>query len=73
MPKTRIDFWQEKLQRNVERDASNKSKLIDAGWSVITIWECETEKPAALEQLIYDVKAIAPSKRPSTLIPNRDR
>ncbi|HEX8418634.1 MAG TPA: DNA mismatch endonuclease Vsr [Sphingomonas sp.] len=47
-PKTRLDFWQEKFDRNVERDARNESALVDAGWRVLIVWECETKNVARL-------------------------
>ena len=39
-PATRKDFWQLKLDKNVERDESQIAKLLCAGWRVLTIWEC---------------------------------
>ena len=47
-PKTRVDFWQEKFDRNVERDARNEQALLDAGWRVLVVWECETKDVARL-------------------------
>lgn len=44
IPKTRTEFWLNKLGRNAEKDRENEKKLKDAGWQVITIWECELEK-----------------------------
>lgn len=44
MPKTRTDFWKEKLGRNVENDKKNTKALQNMGWQVITLWECELEK-----------------------------
>ena len=44
MPKTRTDFWKEKLGRNVENDKKNIQTLQSMGWKVITLWECELEK-----------------------------
>ena len=44
MPKTRTDFWKEKLGRNVANDRKNVHLLEEAGWRVITLWECELEK-----------------------------
>lgn len=44
MPKTRIDFWREKFDRNIERDRENERALIDAGWRVLRVWECETRQ-----------------------------
>lgn len=39
-PKTREDFWREKIGRNVARDAANLSALSAAGWRTATIREC---------------------------------
>lgn len=39
-PKTRPEFWREKIGRNVERDAETVSALLDDGWRVATVWEC---------------------------------
>ncbi|MCJ2029511.1 very short patch repair endonuclease [Methylobacterium sp. J-043] len=44
-PKTKADFWQAKFERNVSRDAASEAALIADGWSVLTIWECETRQP----------------------------
>lgn len=41
-PKTRLDYWLPKLQRNVARDQDIRAKLEAAGWSTLVIWECET-------------------------------
>ena len=65
MPKSRLEFWEPKLRRNVERDQTNKALLIQAGWLVLTIWECETEKPDLLEQLTHRILAVNPDGRRS--------
>lgn len=44
MPKTRVEFWQEKFDRNVENDKLHKDQLEALGWDVIIIWECEIEE-----------------------------
>lgn len=41
LPKTNIDFWTEKINSNKNRDLKVTSDLNDAGWRVITIWQCE--------------------------------
>jgi DNA mismatch endonuclease (patch repair protein) len=40
LPGTRRDFWDTKLRENRERDARNATALADAGWRVVTVWEC---------------------------------
>lgn len=57
-PRSREAFWREKLERNVERDAANKASLLEAGWRVLTIWECAVKSRARLseEQLVSRVR-----------------
>ena len=50
LPKTRPDFWAEKLNGNVVRDARNAKDLKALGWRVLTVWECETEDESALSR-----------------------
>lgn len=44
MPKTRTEFWANKIARNQERDLVNIQRLESIGWSAITVWECELGK-----------------------------
>ncbi|AFD28107.1 DNA mismatch endonuclease vsr (plasmid) [Deinococcus gobiensis I-0] len=39
-PKSRQEFWVAKLTRNVERDQEASKQLLEAGWRVLTVWEC---------------------------------
>lgn len=41
MPKTRVGFWQRKLEGNVKRDAESKRQLRKDGWKVLVVWECQ--------------------------------
>jgi DNA mismatch endonuclease (patch repair protein) len=52
VPKSRIEYWRTKLTRNRQRDRETVKMLRAAGWSVLTIWECETTEPNALAQRI---------------------
>ncbi|WP_435590827.1 very short patch repair endonuclease [Nocardia sp. bgisy118] len=40
-------FWVQKIQSNQSRDRDTSSKLIDAGWTVIRVWEHEDPTDAA--------------------------
>ena len=51
VPKSNTEFWMNKISRNVERDADNTKKLIDMGWKVVTVWECELKKEKREETL----------------------
>ena len=39
-PKSREDFWREKISKNIARDHAQYQVLADSGWRVGTIWEC---------------------------------
>lgn len=41
-PKSRVDFWNAKFNRNIARDAENLEALTAEGWRTEVIWECET-------------------------------
>jgi len=43
-PKSRKDFWGKKFSDTVIRDAKKKKQLVEAGWKVIVVWECELKK-----------------------------
>lgn len=40
-PKSNTAYWNAKLDRNKARDAKNIRLLKAAGWSVLTLWECQ--------------------------------
>lgn len=42
-PKSRIEFWLPKLDKNVERDLHAQKTLLSLGWRVLVIWECDTK------------------------------
>lgn len=43
-PKTRVDFWQKKFERNAANDIKKVQRLTDLGWNVIFAWECDINK-----------------------------
>lgn len=57
-PKSNVDYWENKIKRNADRDKQNYADLINSGWKVIIIWECELKKKSAekrLEQLYNEI------------------
>jgi DNA mismatch endonuclease (patch repair protein) len=46
-PRTRREFWREKINGNRRRDRRNERGLAELGWRVITIWECEVRSGKA--------------------------
>ena len=54
IPKSRVDFWNNKFESNIKRDKKVKKKLKDEGWQVIRIWECETNENELLKSKIIN-------------------
>jgi DNA mismatch endonuclease (patch repair protein) len=48
-PATRIEFWNKKLDRNIERDRQTLESLQAHGWGVLIIWQCELRDMVNLE------------------------
>lgn len=64
IPRTNAKFWHDKIERNKMRDLENGIKLRNAGWFVITIWECElkkSEREATLNRLLATLRALDPA------------
>lgn len=40
-PKTRPEFWREKIEANIARDRRAVLQLLSAGWRIIELWECQ--------------------------------
>lgn len=58
-------YWTKKIEGNRLRDERNRQKLLDLGWQVEEIWECETRnarKLTALVKRIYNV-GVTPGRR----------
>jgi len=52
MPKSRVEFWSDKLNSNKSRDERTYAALIQAGWSVLVVWECEITNLIQLKERI---------------------
>lgn len=55
LPKSRLEFWQPKLDGNAARDIRNTLALEAAGWRVLIIWECETRDLAKLAAIAGEI------------------
>lgn len=51
LPKTNTAFWQQKIDRNRERDAANRLELRREGWHVIRVWECQLKPDVRMQTL----------------------
>lgn len=61
MPKSNVQFWTAKIERNKERDERVQRELAKMGWHSMTIWECELKhgvREKTLEALAYTLNRI---------------
>jgi len=57
IPLSNVEFWTNKINKNKERDKKAQQDLINLGWTVVVIWECELstiEKRAKNLNLLVD-------------------
>lgn len=51
IPKTRTEWWTEKIQKNKERDQKERGALRQLGWNIITVWGCQLKPKVYTETL----------------------
>jgi DNA mismatch endonuclease, patch repair protein len=54
LPKKNREYWTKKISTNMKRDKNQVEELKKAGWSVLTIWECETNDQDSLTHKIVE-------------------
>jgi len=52
MPKTNEALWEEKFTKTVHRDSENTKKLVEMGWRVVILWECQISAVDIEDRLI---------------------
>lgn len=52
VPKSNVEYWISKIERNVIRDEKNQNILRELGWNVFTIWDCMTHDLLALQKIL---------------------
>ncbi len=60
IPKTRSEWWTDKIFTTRNKDAEHFQKLRDAGWNVVSIFECELRQPLrkkTLNNIVLYLKA----------------
>lgn len=54
LPKSRLDYWQDKIEGNRRRDRRTAEALAALGWRVLAVWQCEIKNEAALSEKLQD-------------------
>jgi DNA mismatch endonuclease (patch repair protein) len=64
LPQSRQEYWMPKLQRNAARDRVNATHLMQAGWRVFIVWECELRPRRFQTTLNTLIEALRASAQP---------
>jgi DNA mismatch endonuclease, patch repair protein len=51
VPKTRTEWWLNKINGNINNDTKAEQTLKALGWNIIKIWECELKKATVEDTL----------------------
>jgi DNA mismatch endonuclease (patch repair protein) len=49
-PTSNTDFWNEKIDKNIARDAEAQRQLEALGWRVLVVWQCQVRDLKLLEE-----------------------
>lgn len=55
LPKSNVEFWKKKIERNRRRDLKKRLQLRSMGWHVMQVWECQL-KPKELEMTLKSIE-----------------
>ncbi len=48
LPKSKLVYWRPKIEANKERDLRSIAALLEMGWNVAIVWQCELRDVTAL-------------------------
>lgn len=54
LPKSRVEWWREKLEANRQRDTRNIDLLMSESWRVLIIWECSFRHSGLRKESEFD-------------------
>lgn len=63
LPKTRTEFWEEKIGKNRARDQKVVAMLEECGWRVLVLWECSlrglktSQQAAVIDTLAHEIQS----------------
>lgn len=56
LPGTRTEWWKEKIDKNIENDLKKQSQLMNLGYKVIIVWECEIKNKSVYTTIINEIR-----------------
>lgn len=66
LPKSRLAYWEPKIQANRKRDRKQRRALRHLGWSNAVVWECSLKKNVGreVERVLRFLKKARPNEIP---------
>lgn len=66
VPKTRTEWWLNKINTNKSKDITNNELLEKSGWKIIEVWECELKpknRGLTLTNLLYSLSNLTSEQK----------
>lgn len=54
VPTRNESFWASKLERNKRRDDKKRAALLNTGFDVLVVWECELDDPLSVQERLRE-------------------
>lgn len=62
IPKTRTEWWLNKINGNITNDQKKQMALKEGGWKIINVWECELKSQQVnktLDKLLQNIVCVS--------------
>jgi len=56
LPETNKEFWENKINSNMERDKKNQHKLEKLGWKIIIVWQCKLKNKKMMTKKLKEIE-----------------
>jgi len=56
LPKTRTEWWKEKIEKTKINDLLNHMQLIEMGYKVLIVWECDIKNKVIFSKIINEIR-----------------
>ena len=53
-PRSNLNYWLPKLERNAARDAEHQASLAELDWDTLVLWECEVKAGSEIADRIRE-------------------
>lgn len=57
LPKSNVEYWEDKIEKNKNRDREIIENLQSMGWNVFVVWECQVKSnfESVMESLLNEI------------------